>query len=190
MSFYDVTCLKLNLNFNHLICFQFLEKESFENEVNNDENAKLSQQILVFYFWQIIDMTWIIIMKFNVLKDDLIVNNIKLEKTITVLTSVVLMIKLRVRNDLSDFHKLTLIVILLITMRIWKVEIQQYFLKLMIQYFMSFFEKSFIEKKNHMLDVSIFYSRPSDEHITLSTLLDNDCLDTLIHHMLLDQFII
>ncbi len=57
-------------------------------------------------------------MKFNVLKDDLIVNNIKLEKTITVLTSVVLMIKLRVRNDLSDFHKLTLIVILLITMRI------------------------------------------------------------------------
>lgn len=122
--------------------------------MNNDKNAKLSQQILIFYLWQIIDVTWIIIMKFSVLKDDLIVNDMKLEKMITVLTSVVLMIKLRVRNNLNDFHKLILIMIFLITIKVWKVEIQQYFLKLMIQYFMNSFEKNFIEKKNHMLNVS------------------------------------
>ncbi len=130
-SLYDVTCLKLNLNFNRSICSQFLKKESFEDEVNN-ESAKLNQQILVLYLWQIIDMIWIIIMKFSVFKDNLIVDDMKLEKMITVLTFVVLMIKLRVRNDLSDFHKLILIAIFLIAMKVWKVEIQQYFLKLMI----------------------------------------------------------
>ena len=57
-------------------------------------------------------------MKFSVLKDDLIVNDMKLEKMITVLTSVVLMIKLRVRNDLNDFHKLILIMIFLITIKV------------------------------------------------------------------------
>jgi len=57
-------------------------------------------------------------MKFNVLKNNLIVDDMKLEKMITVLTFIVLMIKSRVKNDLSDFHKLTLIAIFLITMRI------------------------------------------------------------------------
>ncbi len=49
-SFYDVVCSKLNLNFNRSICSQFLEKESFKDEENNDESAELSQQILILYF--------------------------------------------------------------------------------------------------------------------------------------------
>ncbi len=57
-------------------------------------------------------------MKFSVLKDDLIVDDMRLEKTITVLTSVVLMIKLRIRNDLSDLHRLILIAISSIAMKV------------------------------------------------------------------------
>lgn len=151
---YDDTCHKLLLGYNRSMCNGFLSKSETADDLNDNENAEENEKKLMLYSWQMSDVIWVEKLKVCVISDGLIANDMSLRKTVTSLVFIVLMIKLRARKDFKEFHRLTLIAISSTAMRVWKIEIQQYFPKLTMRYFMSFFEKSLIEKKDRILNIS------------------------------------
>ena len=112
ISVYDIVCVQFLLSFRNFI-IQFSKSQNLNENavminVNDEEKSKKLKQksddasrffVLKLFLWQIINVTWLMNMKDNLIQDDIVMNNMSLNKTIIALSLIVRTAKLRAEQD-------------------------------------------------------------------------------------------